>query len=143
MLGAALLVNASKVDLISILTKVSRVVAREYESNSSQRWDNWILQKLAKNSGNCANINWFSSKIVWLVNEKIDKFVQKFWYVHKLIDVFTYREDFVQGFQPEEADSLYLFNSHRQNPLEVQEWKGTKLNQFHLVNKVLQCKLCD
>ena len=79
-------------------------------------------KKLAFYKGMCIEqllINFHAKQFGQLI--KIDKFVQKFWYVHKLIDVFTYRKDFVQGFQPEEADSLYLFNSHRQNPLEVQE----------------------
>ena len=34
-LGASLLVNSYKYDLVTILTKVARVIAREYESNSS------------------------------------------------------------------------------------------------------------
>jgi len=36
-LGAALLVNSYKYDLVTILTKVGRVIAREYESNSSYK----------------------------------------------------------------------------------------------------------
>jgi len=36
-LGASLLVNSYKQDLMTILTKVARVVAREYESNSSNK----------------------------------------------------------------------------------------------------------